>query len=123
MLDAHDGPDRPVVLEHPTASGARAVSSDPASRSVIAGKGGQCPCAAVRTALDGGAVVPYPLLLPHRGRMGGSSQDPSDTTGVWVTWDKKLARMIAQPAPLSLVDVTYVADRLATALPPVPHKT
>jgi hypothetical protein len=38
--------------------------------------------------------------------------------GVWVTWAKKLAEMIAAPGPLSPADVTCLAGRLAAALPP-----
>ena len=43
---------------------------------------------------------------------------PFQQNGVWVTWAKKLAEMIAEPGPLTPDDVTHVADRLATALPP-----
>jgi hypothetical protein len=42
--------------------------------------------------------------------------------GVWVTWGSKLAEMTAA-GPLTLVDVTNVADRLAAALPPAVRVT
>jgi hypothetical protein len=47
---------------------------------------------------------------------------PFQHDGVWVTWAKKLAEMIAEPGPLTTVDMTDIANRLATALPPVPSK-
>jgi hypothetical protein len=43
--------------------------------------------------------------------------------GVWVTWAKKLAEMIAAPAPLSLPEVADIAERLASALPPAGKPT
>jgi hypothetical protein len=44
---------------------------------------------------------------------------PFQLHGAWVTWGKKLAEMIAAPGPLTDDDVMHVADRLATALPPI----
>jgi hypothetical protein len=44
------------------------------------------------------------------------------TRRVWVTWAKKLAEMIAEPGPLTTVDMVDIANRLVTALPPVPSK-
>ena len=38
--------------------------------------------------------------------------------GVWVTWAKKLAEMIAAPGPLRRDVVLRIAERLAIALPP-----
>ena len=43
---------------------------------------------------------------------------PFQLDGVWVTWAQKLAEMIAAPGPLTLEQVTDVADKLAVALPP-----
>jgi len=48
---------------------------------------------------------------------------PFQQNGVWVTWAKKLAEMIAEPGPLTPEGVTDVADRLATALPPAGPST
>jgi hypothetical protein len=57
---------------------------------------------------------------------------PFQHDAVLVTWAKKLAEMIAEPGPLTTVDVTDIADssnsappqqdRLVSALPPVPPK-
>ena len=47
---------------------------------------------------------------------------PFRHAAVWVTWAKKLAEMIAEQGPLSMGEVASVANRLATALPPVPSK-
>lgn len=47
---------------------------------------------------------------------------PFKQDGVWVTWAKKLAEMIAEPGPLTTEGVTEVADRLAIALPPTAPK-
>jgi hypothetical protein len=44
---------------------------------------------------------------------------PFQLDAVWVTAVEQLAEMIAGPGLLSEVDVRQVADRLATALPPV----
>lgn len=44
---------------------------------------------------------------------------PFQLNGVWVTWGKTLADMIAAPGSLNQTDVMRVAGRLATALPPV----
>lgn len=43
---------------------------------------------------------------------------PFQQNGVWVTWAKKLAEMIAEPGALTPDDVTDVASRIAVALPP-----
>jgi len=42
---------------------------------------------------------------------------PFQQSGVWVTWAQKLAEMIAEPGPLTPVDIARIAHRLATALP------
>ena len=44
---------------------------------------------------------------------------PFQLHDAWITWGQKLAEMIAADGPLSEVDVMHVADRLATALPPM----
>ena len=41
---------------------------------------------------------------------------------VGVYWAEKLAEIIAEQGPLSMGEVASVANRLATALPPVPSK-
>jgi hypothetical protein len=43
---------------------------------------------------------------------------PFRHNGVWVTWSRKLADMIAEPGPLTSEDVADIASGLATALPP-----
>lgn len=43
---------------------------------------------------------------------------PFQLDGVWVTWAKKLVEMIAEPGPLTPVDVSNIAERLSAALPP-----
>jgi hypothetical protein len=48
---------------------------------------------------------------------------PFQQNGVWVTWAKKLAEMIAEPGPLTPENVTDVAERLARSLPPAGSST
>jgi hypothetical protein len=43
---------------------------------------------------------------------------PFQLKGVWVTWGKRLAEMIAAGGPLTEVEVMRVAERLAHALSP-----
>ena len=73
---------------------------------------------AVRKAL-GGADVPVTSALCFIEAEWKLFAKPFQQNGVWVTWAKKLAEMIAEPGPLTPDDVTHVADRLAIALPPV----
>ena len=42
---------------------------------------------------------------------------PFQQQGVWVTWARKLAAMIAEPGPLSSERVPVIARQLADALP------
>lgn len=44
---------------------------------------------------------------------------PFQQSGVWVTWPKKLAELVAAPGPLTSMAVRDIAARLAVALPPV----
>ncbi len=72
---------------------------------------------AVRKAL-GGTDVPINAALCFIEADWKLFAKPFQQNGVWVTWAKKLAEMIAEPGPLTPVDVTHIADRLAAALPP-----
>jgi hypothetical protein len=72
---------------------------------------------AVRAAL-GGAEVPISAALCFIGGEWKLFAKPFQQSGVWVTWSKKLADMIAAPGPLGLEEVVHVAERLARALPP-----
>ena len=74
---------------------------------------------AVRSALDG-AVVPVHAAVCFIEAEWKLFAQPFQHEGVWVTWAKKLAEMIAQPGPLSTAEVTRVAGRLGTLLPPMP---
>jgi hypothetical protein len=76
---------------------------------------------AVRKALDG-AVVPVRAALCFIEAEWKLFAREFEHGGVWVTWAKRLATMIAAPGPLSPQDVARVADHLADALPPVPPK-
>jgi len=71
---------------------------------------------AVRSALDVPEIPVTPALcfVDAEWRLFAK---PFQHQGVWVTWSKKLAEMIATPGPLTDLDVLHVADRLATALP------
>ncbi|MDP9331965.1 MAG: NERD domain-containing protein [Actinomycetota bacterium] len=73
---------------------------------------------AVRAAL-GGAAVPITAALCFIEAEWKLFAKPFQLKGVWVTWAKKLAEMIAAPGSLTPIDVTRTADRLATELPPV----
>ncbi len=73
---------------------------------------------AVRGALSG-ADVPINAALCFIEAEWKLFAKPFQHNGVWVTWAKKLAEMIATPGSLTPEDVTQIADRLATALPPV----
>jgi hypothetical protein len=72
---------------------------------------------AVRKAL-GGTHVPVSAALCFVKSDWKLFAKPFQQSGVWVTWAKKLAKMIDTPGPLTPVDVTQIADRLAAALPP-----
>lgn len=72
---------------------------------------------AVRTAV-GRADVAIEAVLCFVGGEWKLLAKPFQLGGVWVTWSKKLADMIAEPGPLTPVDVTDIARRIATALPP-----
>jgi hypothetical protein len=77
---------------------------------------------AVATALDG-AVVPLHAavcLIEAEWKLWAK---PFQHHGIWVTWAKKLAEMIADSGPLSPGDVTQIANRLAMVLPPMPART
>ncbi len=74
---------------------------------------------AVRSALDG-AVVPVHAAVCFIEAEWKLFAQPFQHEGVWVTWAKKLAEMIAQPGPLSTAEVTRVAGRLGAVLPPMP---
>ena len=72
---------------------------------------------AVREAL-GGAEVPIHAALCFVEAERRLFAKPFRYKGVWVTWSRKLADMIAEPGPLTPADVTQVASRIAVALPP-----
>ncbi|MGH9307613.1 MAG: nuclease-related domain-containing protein [Acidimicrobiales bacterium] len=74
--------------------------------------------AAVRSALSG-ADVPVHAALCFIDAEWSLFKKPFQFDGYWVTWGQKLAEMIGAPGPLTDGDVHQVADRLATALPPV----
>lgn len=71
---------------------------------------------AVKNALLG-TDVPVNAALCFVGAEWRLFAKPFQQDGVWVTWEKKLAEMIAAPGPLTDIDVAHVADRLATGLP------
>lgn len=77
---------------------------------------------AVRKAL-GGADVQISAALCFIEAEWKLFAKPFQYNGVWVTWAKKLAKMIAEPGPLTPVDVTHIADRLAATLPPAVRAT
>jgi Nuclease-related domain len=72
---------------------------------------------AVRTALTG-VHVPVTGVLCFIEADWKLLAKPFQINGVWVTWAKKLAEMIAAPGQLSPSGVNDVANRLATSLPP-----
>jgi len=72
---------------------------------------------AVRSAV-GVAEVPVHAALCFIEADWNLFAKPFQLDGVWVTWAQKLAEMIAAPGPLTLEQVTDVADKLAVALPP-----
>ncbi len=76
---------------------------------------------AVRAALDGVPVPVHAAVCFIEGEWKLFAK-PFQHAGVWVTWAKKLAEMIAEQGPLSMGEVAGVANRLGTALPPVPSK-
>lgn len=82
---------------------------------IAAGLGWQVQ--AVRTALCG-ADVPVHAALCFIEAEWKLFAKPFRQDGVWVTWGRKLAELVAEPGPLTPLDVTHVADRLASALPP-----
>lgn len=77
---------------------------------------------AVRRALEG-VEVPINAALCFVEAEWGLFPKAARHNGVWVTWSAKLAEMIAEPGPLTPEDVTDVASRIATALPPAAPKT
>ena len=77
---------------------------------------------AVRSALAG-TDVPISAALCFIEAEWSLFAKPFKQNGVWVTWAKKLAEMIAAPAPLSLPEVADIAERLASALPPAGKPT
>ena len=72
---------------------------------------------AVRTALAG-ADNPITGVLCFTDAEWRLFAKPFQLEGVWVTWAKKLVEMIAEPGPLTSVDVSHIAERLSSALPP-----
>ena len=42
---------------------------------------------------------------------------PFTQNGVWITWPKKLAHLVAEPGPLTPPEVVEIANQLATKLP------
>jgi hypothetical protein len=86
-------------------------------RTKVAGMGWQI--VAVRAALDGTDVPVHAAVCFIEAEWKLFAR-PFQHDAVWVTWAKKLAEMIAEPGPLSISEVTDIANRLATALPPVP---
>lgn len=77
---------------------------------------------AVRSALSG-TDVPINAALCFIEAEWRLFAKPFQHNDVWVIWATNLAEMIAAPGPLSLADVTRVAERLATALPPAVNGT
>lgn len=80
------------------------------------GLGGQVE--AVRHALAG-ADVPVHAALCFIDAEWKLFAKPFQLHDAWITWGQKLAEMIAADGPLNEIDVMQVADRLATALPPM----
>jgi hypothetical protein len=76
---------------------------------------------AVRTALAGAAVPVHGAVCFIEAEWKLFAK-PFQHDGVWVTWAMKLAEMIDEPGPLTPAVVTDIADRLASALPPIPPK-
>lgn len=72
--------------------------------------------AVVHTAL-GDLAVPIHTALCFIEAEWDFSLKPFQVDGVWVTYGKKLAEMIAAPGPMTEDDVLRVASRLADALP------
>jgi hypothetical protein len=72
---------------------------------------------AVRNALDG-AAVPVTASLCFIEAEWKLLAKPFRYDGVWVTWAKKLVELIAKDGPLTIAEVSSVANRLANALPP-----
>jgi hypothetical protein len=71
---------------------------------------------AVRVALDEPDVPVHPALC-FIGADWNVFAKPFDQGGVWVTWAKKLAEVIAAAGPLTTAQVTNIAEQLAVALP------
>jgi hypothetical protein len=102
-------PDQPLKTEYHLYVGGRDRTK------IVDGLGWQVE--AVRAAL-GGADVPVHAALCFIEAEWKLFAKPFQHDGVWVVWAAKLAEMIGAPGPLTLIDVTNVADRLAMALPP-----
>lgn len=71
---------------------------------------------AVRSAL-GGLATPIQSALCFIDAEWRLFAKPFELNGVWVTWGKELANMIAAPGPIGDAQVLQIADRLATNLP------
>jgi hypothetical protein len=71
---------------------------------------------AVHKAL-GDEVVPIHAVLCFIDAEWSFFAKPFRMGGVWVTWGRKLAEMIAEPGELTREDVLRVADRLVKGLP------
>ncbi len=72
---------------------------------------------AVLTALDGNDIDVHTALCFIDAEWSWLPK-PFKIGSVWVTWGKVLSEMIAEPGPLSEVDVLRIANVLAEALPP-----
>lgn len=72
---------------------------------------------AVREALGDVEVPIHPVLCFVEADWGFFPK-PFRQNGVWVTWSRKLADMIAEPGPLTVTDVAETAQRIADAFPP-----
>ncbi|MEQ1731712.1 MAG: nuclease-related domain-containing protein [Vicinamibacterales bacterium] len=77
---------------------------------------------AVRQAL-GGSDVPVHGALCFIDAEWKLFAKPFQLQDTWITWGQKLAEMISANGPLNAGDVMHVADRLATALPPMIPET
>ncbi len=73
---------------------------------------------AVRAALEG-SDVPIHAALCFIDAEWKYFAKPFRLRDAWVTWGQKLAEMIAADGPLTEAEVVHIADRLATALPPM----
>jgi hypothetical protein len=72
--------------------------------------------AAVVEALDDGTVPVHPALCFVEADWPWFAK-PFQQDGVWVTWAKCLANLIATPGPLGQEAINRLAARLSVALP------